>query len=304
MREIRDKCFCPTFIIAGGGPYLTVLGAVFTDRYIVQRLTSLEWLGMARVFEDGHLYRITQVFESLRGALRELDSFYDGLDKQDLKLLEGASHPRFYPYRTAFTSYPSKSVEEFEYCRPLAPSNKAPFLAKLKSSGDRVVVKFVTRYGAHAHQLLAEAGMAPRLLFCGSIDGQDDVRETPEESTEGVFGLHLGPLRMVVMDYIDGKHGDALEVEDMPDDTYAQVKAMVDKLHKSGYVFGDLRPPNVMFSERKAFSVDFDWAGKDGTTFYPTELGEGITKCCEGRDLRPIEKEHDLALLEHYFLQD
>jgi hypothetical protein len=165
-----------------------------------------------------------------------------------------------------------------------------------------VVVKFVARYGVHAHQVLAEAGMAPRLLFCGSIDGRGDIRETREESTKDVFGLHLGPLRMVVMDYIDGKHGDTLEVDDRPENTHAQVKAMIDKLHESGYVFGDLRPPNVVFFERKAFLADFDWAGKDGETFYPTELGEGITKYCEGRDLRLIKKEHDLALLERYFL--
>jgi hypothetical protein len=124
LKEIRDKGCCPTFIIAGGGPYLTVLGAVFTDRYIVQRLTSLKWLGMARVFEDGHLYHIARVFECLRGALRELDGFYDRLDEQDLKLLEGAPTHGF--TRTTFTSYLSKNIEEIEYHRPLAPLEQGP----------------------------------------------------------------------------------------------------------------------------------------------------------------------------------
>lgn len=77
---------------------------------------------------------------------------------------------------------------------------------------------------------------------------------------------------------------------------------MIDKLHGSDYVFGDLRPPNVVFSWGKAFLVDFDWAGKYGEAFYPTELEEGITEYCEGRELGIIEKEHDLALLDHYFL--
>ena len=89
-----------------------------------------------------------------------------------------------------------------------------------------------------------------------------------------------------------------------PKDTYAQVKAMVENLHDSGYVFGDLRPPNVVFMAGKA-PVDFDWAGNHGETFYPMEPGEGITKYqCGGRGLKIIEKEHDLALLDHYFGQE
>jgi hypothetical protein len=97
MKGIRDKCCCPSFIIGAGGPYLAILGAILTDKYVVQRLTSLEWLGVGQVFEDKHLYRIAQVFESLRGALQKLDEFYDEVDEQTLKLVEGHSHPRFLP---------------------------------------------------------------------------------------------------------------------------------------------------------------------------------------------------------------
>ena len=68
-------------------------------------------------------------------------------------------------------------------------------------------------------------------------------------------------------------------------------------------VFGDLRSPNVVSVKGRAFLVDFDWAGKHGEAFYPMELGEGITKYCNGRDLETIEKEHDIALLNHYFFQ-
>ena len=50
------------------------------------------------------------------------------------------------------------------------------------------VVKFVGRYGAGAHRLLAEATMAPRLLFCGSSDGQHKLENL---DAKHVFGLHL-----------------------------------------------------------------------------------------------------------------
>ena len=297
LAEVRNKCCCPTFIIGGSGPYLSILGAVITDKYIAQRLTSgLEWLGLARAFEGGRVYRIAQAFEALRRAVEGLDEFYDELSKQDLKLVDGEPHPRFYPHITKFTDPISKTAEEFEYLRQLTPSNKSPFLVKLKSSGNLAVVKFVERYGAGAHRLLAGAGMAPRLLFCGSIDGQHNIENL---DTKRAFGLHLQSPRIVVMEYIEVTRGEALMAK--PKDTYAQVKVMVEKLHNSGYVFGDLRPPNVVFVASKAFLVDFDWAGKHGEAFYPMELGEGITKYCGGRDLKIIAKEHDLALLDHYF---
>ena len=301
LAEVRDKCCCPSFIIAGSGPYLSILGAVITDKFIVHRLTSgLDWLGLARSssFEDRHVYRIAQVFDAFRKALEGLDEFYEQLGRQDLGLSDRMPHLRFYPYITEFTASASKSTEEFEYIRPLTASATSPFLARLKSSGKMVVVKFVARYGEDAHRLLADADMAPHLLYCGSVDGKHD---TGNPDTKDPFGLYQGFPRMVVMDYIDGTHGEALVVK--PKDTYSQVKAMVDKLHESGYVFGDLRPPNILFSAGKALLVDFDWAGKHGEAFYPMELAEGITKYCEGRDLGVIEKEHDLALLVHYFYQ-
>jgi len=292
LAEVRDKCCCPTFIIAGSGPYLCILGAIITDKLIVQRLTpGLDWLGLARSFEDDHVYHVAKVFETLRRRLEGLDDFYEQLSKQDPE-----PHLRFYPHTTKFFDSESNGAEEFEYIEPLTASSRGPFLVKLKSSGKMAVVKFVGRYGVGAHRHLAEAGMAPRLLFCGPIDGRCDAEDL---DTRRAFGLHLGSPRMVVMDYIEGTHGEVLATK--PKDTYAQVKAMVDKLHDSDYVFGDLRPPNIVFRKGKAFLVDFDWAGKQGEAFYPMELAEGITECCGGKDLEIIKKKHDLELLNHYF---
>ena len=80
--EVRDKCCCPTFIIAGSGPYLSILGAIITDKYIVQPLTpGLEWLGLARTFEEDRVYRIAQAFEALHRAVEGLEKLYDELSK-------------------------------------------------------------------------------------------------------------------------------------------------------------------------------------------------------------------------------
>ena len=154
-------------------------------------------------FRGERIYRIARVFKSLRGALRELDGFYDKLDKQEL--MEGSTYDC-----TRTTDPRSKTTEKFECIRSLTPLNRTPFLVRLESSGETVVVKFVARFGVDAHQLPAE-----------------------------------------------------------------------DKLHELGYVFCDLRPPEVVFAGTKAFLIYFRWAGK---------LFIQLSS----------EKEHNLTLLNHY----
>ena len=54
-----------------------------------------------------------------------------------------------------------------------------------------IVVKFVDRYGQRAHQILADKGLAPKLLYCGSprlVDYEPSYRS----------------ISMVVMEYVDG----------------------------------------------------------------------------------------------------
>ena len=44
------------------------------------------------------------------------------------------------------------------------------------------------------------------------------------------------------------------------------------------FAFGDLRPPNVVFSGGRVLLVDFDWAGRYGQVCYPTGLGDRTAK--------------------------
>ena len=202
-----------------------------------------------------------------------------------------------------FTDYGSGKKMTFRYLRPLTLYDEAPFLVKLESD-KMAVVKSVSRYGLGAHQSLADAGRAPQLLFFGSLDTQEDLRRSSGEGTKAAYGSHLGLQRItVIMEYINGEHAEALQADGWPKDTYAQIKEMVEILHRSDFVFGDLRPPNIVFQEGRAYLVDFDWAGKEGETFYPAELGEVITGCSGAKGLGPIKKEHDLVLLERYFNQ-
>ena len=76
---------------------------------------------------------------------------------------------------------------------------------------------------------------------------------------------------------------------------------MVETLHGFGYVFGDLRPSNIMFS-----GVKLSWSILTG----PESMEKLFTQpdservswtTARGGISNLLEKEHDLALLDHHF---
>lgn len=79
-----------------------------TDKFVVQRLTGLEWFGICQAFEDGHAYRVVQVFDSLRRVLRQLDDFYGDLvgGQEDTPI--HMPHPRFFPFYTTYDIHGSQ----------------------------------------------------------------------------------------------------------------------------------------------------------------------------------------------------
>ena len=293
-----------------------MLGVVFTDKFVVQRITDIKWVGEATTQEDGRVYHLARVFASLRLAVKALDEYYDQVFQAPAipalgpALASNQPHPRFFPYPTRFHEYRTELGStpqdiDFEYIEPLhaAPTN-ITFLAKAKSSGQKLVIKFVDRYGVEAHQLLADAGLAPQLLYCGLLNGEDDVRDSGSRAV-GITkdgGLYVGPTRMVVMEYIKGTT--AVERASWPNDARKQVEEAVQKLHAAQLVFGDLRGPNVIFSEEgKAFLIDFDWAGRVNEAWYPRNLSTGVEWPVKAEELEmePILMVHDWFMLNQLF---
>lgn len=298
---------CPSFLLAGAGSYLSIYGAVHTDKFIVQHLTDIH-LGMSTTHEDPRTYHIAKVFTSLKRALRTLDTYYGDIRKSlavpttPTTPVDQSLIPRrcFFPYHTKFKEYQLEAdaeteFTEFEYVDvPSADPPNVTFFAK--SSDRELVVKFVDRYSVEAHDLLAEEEMAPRLLYYGSLDGEMDVRKRARGRLE--CGLYLGPLRMVVMVRLRCE-----EREAWPEDAREQVKKALDKLHENQLVFGDLRAPNVLLSGGKAFLIDFDWSGKVGEARYPRGLSRTIKwpDNVEVLERQLITTEHDLWMLDKLF---
>ena len=219
--------------------------------------------------------------------MAELSDYYDLIQwGPDIPaLVQDEPHPRFFPYPTEFDEYLATNTGsgpnhiKFEYIDAFrGDPTDVTFLAKVISPSDRkLVIKFVDRYGVEAHQLLADAGMAPRLLYCGLLDGKNDAREVKSHalSSTKCGGLYVGPMRMVVMEHFEGRAADG-EKDTWPKDLRNKVEKAIKKLHDAGLVFGDLRGPNIMFSGEKAAIIDFDWAGREGEVRYPRHLSRSV----------------------------
>ncbi|KAG1834019.1 hypothetical protein DFJ58DRAFT_735930 [Suillus subalutaceus] len=287
--DLRSKCNCPAFLVAHAGPWLAVLGAVFTEKYIVQRLTDFIWIPDRSALDDGQFLRIGRVLYALRESVVRLTDWY----KNVLQCIErpyNASyptvHPRFYP--TPDTYLHDKIPVQFKYERSLErDASCVTYLAKTKEDNPiNVVVKFVTRYGEDVHKAMAEAGFAPKLLYYGKID-----------VVEGMPSY--GGLRMVVMEYVDGPT--AYSSPQLPPSFHQELTNAIEYCHGKGFVFGDLRKPNVMITkDGKVQLIDFDWAGREGEVTYPVSISPAIDWPEGVQGLGPILKQHDHDMLVRY----
>ena len=286
-RVVRDNTCCPTFLLASGGPWLTVLGAIFTDKVVVQRLTDFIWVGTDTTLNERHCYRVARILYSLGRGIRKLNEYYVGVKPNSIGKPE--LHPRYFPSIRAYRDA-SGAIVDFAYVKPLErDATCVTFLAKtFEASPKSIVVKFVERYGVAAHKLLEKTDAAPQLLYYGKISvGDDDPT--------------YDHLRMVVMEYLDGMTADhAKRLDQLPPTFLEEVQTILNQLHDNDLVFGDLRGANIMITRNsKVKFVDFDWAGKEGVACYPLLLSQQIRwPDGVGEGLAVMKKQHDLDMLK------
>ena len=259
---MRNNSCCPTFLVATAGAWLAVLGGVFTDKWIVQRLTDFVRTGLDTPFAEARCRQMARTMYALRRNIERLEKYYEALELHPDA--HKYSHPTFFPSITTFLDKTGNSTL-FKYIRPLEdqPGCVAFQVKTIGSSPIDVVVKFVERYGEEAHQLLAEEHLVPQLLYCGRVGVHDD---------DPTFG----ELRMVVMEYVDGET--LHEVKRVPPSAKAEVARALQILHDQDCIFGDLRRQNVMITRNEQVKlIDFDWAGKENETRYPLLASRAIT---------------------------
>lgn len=106
-----------------------------------------------------------------------------------------------------------------------------------------IVVKFVLRYSKEVHKFLTDHNHAPRLLYCGPLSGSSVVGD---ERPPPLLGLSLGPIQMIVMDYVSVPKSVL-----PPPDARHQLQEILKKLCSEGCVFGDLRKQNMPLDLQK-----------------------------------------------------
>jgi serine/threonine protein kinase len=186
-----------------------------------------------------------------------------------------------FPY---ITSYPDEATGKMaaityrERIHTGSGRETTAIFSAISENGAPLFIKFVTRYNAEAHRLLAKNGYAPNLLY----------------HSEVAYG---GTHTMVVMDRLDGHdmHGKEFEDADL-----LRVQQAKNLLHENNYVFGDLRPNNI-FKPKNGSGVvliDFDWCGRDGVDKYPPVINPAINWEKSVKRGGVMKKCHDNHLFE------
>lgn len=282
--HLLERCCCPSILIAIAGPWMSILGAVFLDRPVIQPLTDYLWVGHNPA-KPSDLRYVARVFHCISLARKELEDFY----KNPPTLPDNPG--RFFPYITCYTDSAGHRVD-FAYLKNLGDKdpNESVFLATTTRGQEppkSIVVKFVQSYNSDAHKLLAEAGLAPELLYDGTAHPED--QPGPD---------HI----MIVMEFINGVDlGRFLEYH-APECASADVDKALELLHAQDFVFGDLRNPNIMLVQDSdgtvtgAKLVDFDWCGRHSEGRYPLSMNPGIVWAKGAGPGELMDKRHDIEM--------
>ncbi|KAF8079189.1 hypothetical protein FPV67DRAFT_1604454 [Lyophyllum atratum] len=278
----------PCILVLVFGPYMSFAGAAWTDR------PNLQVLSPALPFHTHHSDTTLRTIAArhlgaYKRAVRSLEAYYrDELPSTTASSSLSPPDPRF-PYPTRFTSLDDAAECVFEYVSQL-DQDKLLFVARLLQGGrGNICIKFARRYSKDAHGFCASIGAAPRLLGFEVIPG-------------GWF--------MVVMELLGEDYVNYFEYRRRPDfdreltrPLLDEVKHSLTRLHDAGFVHGDVRNINLMFtkgSEAKFRLVDFDWAGTIGEVRYPMNVhfGDDLWRPDGAYDGELITTEHDLQMME------
>jgi serine/threonine protein kinase len=267
---------CPCFLVAIAGPWITVLGAVFVQKVIVQHLAGPLYLSPELLHPSSTTNDVLRLFYALRRSLRELRGHYSHLPRQ-------LTNARLFPYAQSYADLTAGITMNLDYVTLLSDESRAVYLAKV--DGTDVVVKFASTYCVDAHNLLAKNNLAPNIIYDG---------------TKGPF---YGGLSMIVMEYVKSEtltqFLQSSPSQERLDVIINSVTTAIELLHAVELVFGDLRTPNILVGEDGHVKlIDFDWCGVHGKHRYPFIVGNGIEWAKGVGPLAIMYKQHDLFMLE------
>ncbi|RIB05470.1 hypothetical protein C2G38_2219556 [Gigaspora rosea] len=253
-RPSFDVTNLPCFLVTIAGPYFSVSGAVLAEYAIVDPLTP-------------------QVDEQARKMPQTIN----------------LEHPLF----------PEVTIDDKCYSVQIIRQIGNYLLWEVTLSNEqgpnkKAYVKAIQqrKYSLNTHQLLAEAGYAPKVLATSAIPGN---------------------LLLVYMEYLDNHstlNRVALNLNDQDRNSLrVKIEMIVEHLHNLGHVHGDLREGNILIRqfENNDFDVkliDFEWSGKVGSAHYSHFMNHVDIKWPDGaEDGKLVTKTHDLTMLNQMLLR-
>ncbi|KAG8899408.1 hypothetical protein FRB99_006753 [Tulasnella sp. 403] len=229
-------------------------------------------------------YRHYWAFQALAWGIASLADYYRPL------LFATSEDPyRFYPSIRQFSlDGELDRIVRFVYKEQL--SERMVFRARSEDGTMDLIIKFTYSYNRAAHQLLANARLAPRLLHVDPA--LDDPNRDPDMPGSGPW--------MVVMEHTgrDLMQVSSKERIERADQIMEAVETAIKHLHEADFVFGDLRPPNVVVDGERIGLVDFEWCSRDGVARYPESINMSLSWPAGEVKRGGLIKEHDIFMME------
>ncbi|KAF0520563.1 Protein kinase-like domain containing protein [Gigaspora margarita] len=288
-RPSFDETNLPCFLVTIAGPYFSVSGAVLAEYAIVDPLTPVFPLIWQK--HDEMTLSLSRTFRALKKSLKILDHYYKQVDEQARKMPQtiNLEHPLF----------PEVTIDDKCYSVQIIRQIGNYLLWEVTLSNEqgptkKAYVKAIQKrkYSLNTHQLLAEAGHAPKVLATSVIPGN---------------------WLLVYMEYLDNHstlNRVALNLNDQDRNSLrVKIETIVEHLHNLGHVHGDLREGNILIRqfENNDFDVkliDFEWSGKVGSAHYSHFMNHVDIKWPDGaEDGKLVTKTHDLTMLNQTLLR-
>lgn len=164
-----------------------------------------------------------------------------------------------FPSATEIDAFPDRGQEKIKFVLNARHDDfenrhlyQATIISPTQRSND-IYVKFSQRYSVDLHNFCASKGLAPKVLGFERLRG-------------GWF--------MVAMEKIDTVDREKITSFPNAEKWEKDIQELVEGFHLAGFVHGDLRLANFVFTEepQRMLLVDFDWGGKEGEVVFPHEF--------------------------------
>jgi len=220
--------------------------------------------------------QLARALAAVKRAVEHLEKLYPG---GQIPPQERFDHG--YPYMKEYNDLETQERHAFNY-DTFQPYEERFLFHVRRPDGTNLLLKFVKQYSEEAHEFCAKRGRAPKLFG---------------------FQKLVGGWFMVVMEYLQ----DFRLWKNEPKAAQDKLRGLISEYHRHGFVHGDIRKPNVLvsISDSTDFKlIDFDWAGRQGTVYYPARLNS-LIRWPKGVDEHaPVEFEHDIQMMNYLILPE